>query len=178
MNKNLIKQIVYSAMFLAIGLVLPLFTGQIKQIGNMLLPMHFVVLLCGYVCKIKWAVAVGFIMPLLRSAIFGMPIMYPNAFAMAFELATYGLVVAAMYKFLRRKKLLAIYASLISAQLSGRVVWGIVQTIILGLSNKPYSFSMFFASAFVNSLPGIVIQLILIPLIVILTDNLKLQKYN
>ena len=38
MKKN-IKNMVLAAMFLAIGLVLPLFTGQIPQVGNMLLPI-------------------------------------------------------------------------------------------------------------------------------------------
>lgn len=34
-----LRKLVISAMFLAVGLVLPFLTGQIKQIGNMMLPM-------------------------------------------------------------------------------------------------------------------------------------------
>ena len=90
MKKNELKNLVLAAMFLALGLVLPFLTGQIQQIGNMLLPMHFPVILCGLICGWKYGLGVGFIVPLLRSAIFGMPVMYPNALAMAFELATYG----------------------------------------------------------------------------------------
>ncbi len=36
-------------MFVAIGIVLPFFTGQIQLIGNMLLPMHIPVMLCGLI---------------------------------------------------------------------------------------------------------------------------------
>ena len=90
MKKNELKNLVIAAMLLAVGLVLPFLTGQIQQIGNMLLPMHFPVILCGLICGWKYGLGVGFILPLLRSVIFGMPVMYPNAFAMAFELAAYG----------------------------------------------------------------------------------------
>ena len=96
MKKN-IKNMVLAAMFLAIGLVLPLFTGQIPQVGNMLLPMHIPVFLCGLICGWQYGAAVGFIVPLLRSAIFGMPVFFPSATAMAFELMTYGLVAGLLY---------------------------------------------------------------------------------
>ena len=49
MNKQ-IKNITLSAFFLALGLVLPFVTGQIPEIGTMLLPMHIPVLLCGFIC--------------------------------------------------------------------------------------------------------------------------------
>lgn len=70
-NKPL-KNLTLAAMFLALGLVLPLLTGQIPQIGNMLLPMHIPVLLCGLICGWQYGGAVGFVMPLLRYLIFGM----------------------------------------------------------------------------------------------------------
>ena len=46
-NKNHIQNLVLAAMLTAVGIVLPFFTGQIPQIGNMLLPMHLPVLVCG-----------------------------------------------------------------------------------------------------------------------------------
>jgi predicted membrane protein len=85
--KNLIKSLTLSAMFLAMGLLLPFVTGQIPEIGSMLLPMHIPALLSGVFCGPIWGAAVGLIMPLLRSAIFGMPPIFPTATAMAFELA-------------------------------------------------------------------------------------------
>jgi thiamine transporter ThiT len=96
MTKKTTKKMVLSALFIALGLVLPFFTGQIPQIGSRLLPMHIPILLCGFVCGAPFGLAAGFITPLLRSLIFGMPPMMPTAVAMAFELAAYGLFVIAL----------------------------------------------------------------------------------
>ena len=63
------KNLVLAAMFLAIGLVLPFFTGQIPQIGSMLLPMHLPVLLCGLICGWQYGVVVGFVAPLMHAAL-------------------------------------------------------------------------------------------------------------
>jgi len=80
-----VMNLTLAAMFLAVGLLLPFLTGQIKQIGNMLLPMHIPVIMCGLICGWKYGFGVGFVMPLMRSMLFGRPIMYPDAIAMAFE---------------------------------------------------------------------------------------------
>ena len=85
-KKNSLLNLVLSAMFLALGLVLPFLTGQIKEIGNMLLPMHIPVMLCGLVCGPQYGLLVGAITPILRSSLFGMPVMYPHAINMVFEL--------------------------------------------------------------------------------------------
>ena len=77
-------------MYLAIALALPFITGQIPEIGAMLCPMHIPALLCGFLCGWPWGAAVGFIAPLLRGALFGMPVLFPTGTAMAFELAVYG----------------------------------------------------------------------------------------
>ena len=82
---NKTKKLVLSALLLAAGLVLPFLTGSIPNFGRMLLPMHLPVLLCGFVCGWKWGLLVGFVTPLLRSVLFGMPPMVPTALAMAFE---------------------------------------------------------------------------------------------
>ena len=86
------QKIVFSAFFLALALALPFLTGQIPQIGNMLSPMHFPVLLCGFICGWPYGLAVGFIAPLLRFMVFGMPPIFPTGISMAFELAVYGAV--------------------------------------------------------------------------------------
>ena len=51
-----IQNLVLSAMLLAVGIVLPFFTGQIPKVGSMLLPMHLPVLVCGLVCgwQYRW----------------------------------------------------------------------------------------------------------------------------
>ena len=169
-----LKNLVLTAMFLAIGLVLPFFTGQIKEIGNMLLPMHLPVFLCAYICSWKHGMALGFIMPLMRSMIFHMPKLYPNAVAMAFELATYGLVAGYLYYKSKYKCTKALYKSMVIAMLVGRVVWGVTEVIILGIGGSVFTFSAFISGAFANSVPGIVVQLILIPAIMVALGRAKL----
>ncbi len=171
MKNNKIKKLVLAAMFLSLGFVLPLFTGQIKEIGDTLLPMHLPVLLCGFFSGSWFGFGVGLILPFLRSAVFSMPPIYPQAVWMALELATYGLVVGLIYPRFKKKNLLSIYISLVSAMITGRVVWGITKWVLLTAANKSFTFSLFIAGGFVDALPGIIIQLILIPIIVSLLDK-------
>ena len=119
------KNMVTAAVFLALGMVLPFFTGQIPTIGSMLLPMHIPVLICGYVCGWQWGLLVGLIVPILRSMTLGMPPMMPVAAAMAFELAAYGASTGLLYEKLE-KNTISIYISLIGAMIFGRIVWGLV----------------------------------------------------
>ena len=163
-NKAHIRNLTYAAICLALCLVLPFLTGQIPQIGSALCPMHLPVLLAGFICGPWWAAAAGFIAPLLRHLIFGMPPIL-TAIAMAFELLTYGIVSGLLYRLLP-KKTGYIYLSLIGAMIVGRVVWGVVQVIILGLSGSPFTWAAFWAGAIVNATPGIIVQLVLIPLLV------------
>lgn len=163
--KESTKRLVLAAMFLGVGFVLPLLTNQIKEIGDTLLPMHIPVMLCGLICGKRYGFAVGIMLPFLRSIVFSMPPMYPNAVWMALELATYGFVIALIYGIFKRKNLLCIYVSLISAMLAGRVVWGIAKALLLGLKGTAFTFSAFIIGGFTDALLGIILQLILIPLI-------------
>lgn len=165
-----LRQTVVAALMLALAYVLPFFTGNIPQFGNMLLPMHLPVLLCGFLCGAPWGTAVGFIAPLMRSAIVGMPPPFPTAAAMAFELAGYGFVTGFLYKRLPKKPY-GIYISLISAMLCGRVLWGIVRALMTLAGNNTFSFAVFVADGFVSAVPGIILQLVVIPAII-----LALQK--
>lgn len=168
-----VKKMVYSAVCLALCLVLPFLTGQIPQIGQALSPMHIPVFLCGFLCGWPWGLAVGLIAPILRSLLFSMPPMYPAAVAMAFELATYGLVSGLLYHLLP-KKIPYIYVTLIVAMLCGRVVWGLARYIMAGLSGSSFPWSAFVAGAFTNAIPGIILHIILVPVLVIALKKAKL----
>lgn len=161
MKKSKLFNLSLTAMFIAVGLVLPFFTGQIPQIGKMLLPMHFPILLCGFICGWKYGLLAGFILPILRSLIFGMPMMFPVAISMSFELATYGSVVGILYQSFQKKDLLSIYVSLIGSMILGRIVWGITQMVLLDV----FTWKLFMTSAFLNAILGIIMQLIIIPII-------------
>ena len=169
-----VRKLTYAALYLAIAMVLPFVTGQIPEIGSMLCPMHLPVLLCGFMCGAPWGLAVGFISPLLRSVVFGMPPMYPTAVAMAFEMAVYGGLAGLLYRLLPRKKS-TIYAVLVIAMIAGRIVLGAAHVILAGLSGSVYTWSAFLAGAVTDAVPGIVLQLVLIPLVVMAMERAGLS---
>lgn len=174
MKKGRVERLALSAMFMALGLALPFLTGQIPQIGGMLLPMHLPVLICGFVCGWKWGLAVGLVTPLLRSLLFGMPPMMPTAICMAFELATYGAVAGYLYGRLEGSKL-RVLASLVTAMLVGRVVWGIASFAVYSLfTQRAFTLAMFWAGGFAGAWPGMLLQLVLVPLIVYALEKAKL----
>lgn len=166
MKKIQIRKLTMSAMFLALGLILPFFTGQIPQIGSMLLPMHLPVFVCGMVCGGWYGGVIGFIMPILRYMLFGMPPIFPTGLAMSFEMAVYGLVAGHLFQHNRWKCFKALYRSLVIAMISGRIVWGIVFALFCGMSSQTFTWTMFLAAAFIEAIPGIVLQLILVPILV------------
>ncbi len=174
-RKNSLINLAFSAMFLATAFVLPFLTGQIQQIGNMLCPMHIPVILCGFICGGPWGMLIGFVAPFLRSFVLGMPPMYPTAFAMAFELAAYGLMSGVLYRLFPKKKGY-IYLSLIFSMTVGRLVWGAVQFACMGFDAAKFGFAAFLAGAVTNAIPGIVLQIILVPVVIMLAEKMKILK--
>lgn len=170
--KTNVKTLVLSALFLALALVLPFLTGQIPEIGSMLCPMHIPVLLCGFFCGWPWGLAVGAIAPVLRSILFGMPTMFPTAICMSLELAAYGVVSGLLYRKLPRNKG-SVYIALLTAMVAGRLVWGAARFLCAGLDVSAFGLSAFWAGAVTTAVPGILVQIILIPLLV-----MSLEKYN
>ncbi len=172
MTSEKTKKMTFSAVFLALAMVLPFLTGQIPEIGSMLSPIHIPALICGFVCGWPWALVVGFVSPLLRSMIFGMP-PFLSAFSMAFEIGTYGAVSGILYKVLP-KKTVNIYVSLIGAMIAGRIVWGVVKFVIAGLTSSEFPFSAFIAGAVTSAIPGIILHIVLIPIVVMVLKKANL----
>lgn len=168
-----VRKITYSALFLALAMVLPFLTGQIPEIGSMLCPMHIPALLCGFLCGWPWGLAVGFLSPLLRSVIFGMPPVWV-AVAMAFEMATYGAVSGWLYRRLKTSSG-RIYLALIFAMVSGRLVWGLVQFLLAGLRGTEFNLSIFLSGAVTTAIPGIILQLVLIPILVVVMERTSMM---
>lgn len=164
-------KLVYAAVCLSLCLVLPFLTGQIPEIGSKLSPMHLPVLLCGFLCGWQYGLAVGAVAAPLRFLLFTMP-PFPNCLFMAFELAAYGLMTGLFYKVFP-KKAGYIYVNLILSMLIGRIVWGAARFALMGLTNTTFSFQLFLIGAFLDAIPGIICQIVLVPLIVI-----ALQRAN
>lgn len=173
-----VKKLALSAMFMAIGLLLPFLTGQIQQIGNMMCPMHIPVLLCGLICGWQWGGAVGFILPLLRYVLFGMPPIFPIGVAMSFELAAYGIMIGFLYSHSRWQCVLSLYRCLIAAMLGGRVVWGIVRVLLSGVAGQAFTWELFLSGAFLTAIPGIILQLVLIPALMVALDRTGFVRFE
>lgn len=166
-----LRKIVFTALCIAIGLVL---VQAVKFIpvpypGAILLPMHIPVLLCGFLCGWRYGALSGVMLPLLGFVFTGMPHIFPTGFSMMFELAAYGSLTAILYQVTKGK----IFVSLIGAMLGGRVVYGIIKVILFNFTDSAFGWSIFMSGAFITAMPGIIVQLIIIPPIV-----LSLQKAN
>ena len=176
-NRFTVRRLTTAAICLTLCMVLPFLTGQIPEIGSKLSPMHIPVLLCGMVCGWPYGFICGLLGPLLSSLLTGMP---PAAMlpAMMVECGVYGLASGLVLKFVRTGKVhLDLYIALISAMLAGRLVSGVAKALIF---SPGITMSAWIASSFVTALPGIVIQLVAIPLLVSLLMKTRQipQRYD
>lgn len=165
MKQTQIRLMVTAALCIAIGVALPQAFHAIPNAGSIFLPMHIPILVCGLVCGWRYGMLCGILTPFLSFLIAGMP---PMAYlpAMICELAVYGLVTGLMRNWLKKESLAGYYASLIAAMLAGRLVMGAVNALVFQAGR--YSFQVFLTAAFVTALPGILIQLLVIPTLVMM----------
>ena len=158
------KKLALTALFIAICIVLPIAFHTIPNAGAIFLPMHIPVLMCGLICGWPYGLFCGILGPLLSSLLTGMP---PMAFlpAMLCELAVYGFVTGLLVNRIQTgKRIFDLYIPLVCAMLAGRVFYGILNALIFKAGS--YSLTIWLTSAFVTSVPGILIQLMLVPFLV------------
>ena len=160
---NQTKKLVFAALCVAIGIVLPQVLHAVPNAGSIFLPMHLPVLFCGLVCGPLYGLLCGALCCTLSHFLTGMPPMavFPG---MLCELIVYGLVAGIMAKVLKNKNIVSIYIELIAAMLAGRIVSGILNALIFRAG--AYSMQIWLAGSFVTALPGIIIQLVIIPILV------------
>ena len=166
-----VKYLVMTALCVALGVVLPVTLHAIPNAGSILLPMHIPVLLCGLVCGPVYGLACGILAPLLSSLITSMPpmAMLPS---MICELAVYGLVAGILIRVIKTRYNIAnLYLSLLGAMLVGRVIYG-----ALNFRAGEYSLQLWLTGAFVTALPGIAIQLVLLPVLVLALQKARLVE--
>jgi thiamine transporter ThiT len=163
MKQSNVKKLVFSAACAALCLVLPMAFHAIPNAGQVILPMHIPVLLCGLVCGWPYGGVCGLIGPLLSSLITGMPpaAMLPS---MMVECCVYGFTSGLLVKYVRTGKPVAdLYISLVSAMIAGRIVAGFAKAWIFTPGVSPFAWV---TTSLVAGIPGIVIQLVLMPLVV------------
>ncbi len=163
-SKSLLK-LAFSGMCLTLCLLFPFLTANSRELGNILCLMHIPVLLCGFACGPIYGGIVGFVAPLVRSFLFGMPPFPVVAVPMAFELTAYGIITGLLYHFLP-KKIVFVYPNLILSMAFGRIVSVIAKYIMYALDKTEFSLSTVMKLNFVTTLPGVVLQLLLIPAVV------------
>lgn len=167
-----IRKLVLGALFTALGVLLPMVFHFVPNAGSVFLPMHIPVLLCGLICGWPYGLACGILAPLLSSLLTGMPpaAMLPG---MLCELAVYGAVSGLLSQFIRTgKALVDTYLALLGAMLAGRLVAGATNALIFRAG--AYSLQTWIAASFVTALPGIIIQLVLIPILIMAPKRAKL----
>lgn len=165
-----LRRLLYAALLLAMAQLLPFVTGQIPEIGKMLCPMHLPVILCGILCGIPYGATVGFVAPLLRSLLFGTPVM-STALGMAAELFALGLL-SGLFARLFPKRIPYLYLSLLCSVGGGRLALAAAKFVINGFAGTSFSFFAYLTANVMASLPGIILQLVAIPPLVILLHKL------
>lgn len=176
-KQSAILNLTISAMLLALAMFLPFLTGQIPQFGRMLSPLHIPAMLAGFILPLPWAVPLAFIIPIVRSLIFSMPSMVPMAVTMAFELATYALVIGLIYK-RPAKSYFSILIALIPAMVIGRIVYALVFFIVMSLTAGTFNLSVVITGLTVEGLPGVIVQLLIVPPIVLAVEKAGLYRSN
>ena len=174
-NNRSLKHVILASLFIALGIVLPFLTGSNQQLGSVFLLMHIPVLMAGLVLGFKYGILVGLITPILRSVLVGTPPLFPFAVTMMFELAAYGTFIGLAYKMLPKHPAF-VYLSLFISLLLGRVVWGVAAYIIYPLAGMTFTLDKFITAGFVTSLPGLAIQIILVPLLFIYLKRTRILE--
>ena len=171
MKLSYAKKLVYTAVCAALCVVLPMAFHTIQNAGSIFLPMHIPVLLCGLMCGWPYGLICGILGPLLSSLLTSMPpaAMLPS---MMVECAAYGCVAGLMMKLVHTKKPVAdLYISMVTAMAVGRVLAGLAKSLIFSPGTAPFAWV---TTSLVTGIPGIIIQLVLIPLVVIALTRAKL----
>lgn len=158
-----VKRTVLAALMVALCVVLPVAFHSVPDGGSIFLPMHIPVLICGMICGWPYGFICGLLGPLLSCLLTSMP---PLAYlpAMMVECGVYGLVTGLLLRFVRTGRLYAdLYIALVAAMIAGRVVSGVAKALIF---SPGITMTYWITASFVTALPGIVIQLVAVPMLV------------
>jgi riboflavin transporter FmnP len=161
-ERNNTKRLVIAGLLLAIGIIVPTIFHTTGLPGTTFLPMHIPVLLGGFLLPPHLAVLLGMLTPILNSLITGMPALFPMVIIMIFELGVYGLVASVLYRKLRIPSII----SLIVSMIAGRIMVGIVIFVLAAFFSIQLDPMTFIIGGVTTGLPGIIIQLVLIPTLI------------
>lgn len=156
------KKLVYTAVFLALGILFPMLFHLLGLPGQVLLPMHVPIFLGALTLGPISGFIVGILTPILSSLLTGMPPMIPMVPIMVFELAAYGFFAGFLYEKYPKN----VFIPLIAAMIIGRIVAGIATWSVFNIFNMDeINILTYISSSFVKGLPGIIMSLVLVPLL-------------
>lgn len=168
-----VRRVSLCAMCIALCYVLPIAFHAVG-VGGVLSPMHIPVLLCGMICGGGAGVICGIIGPVLSSLLSGMPPVLMLV-RMIPELCGYGLVAGLGMRYFRTgRNVVDVYASLAIAMVAGRIVGGIATAVFYMVTSGVYSIALWITGYFVESVPGILAHLILVPILVFTLEKARL----
>lgn len=174
-NATSTRRLTAGALCLALAVLIPQLFHAIPNAGSVFLPMHVPVLICGFLCGWPYGLACGLLAPALSSLLTGMP-PAPILPGMICELGMYGFVTGFLSKRVRTgKPTLDVYCVLLPAMLLGRAVSGLLNGLVFRAGE--YTMTMFLTASFVTALPGIVIQVLLIPVLLLALAKADLYAY-
>lgn len=161
-EKNYVKRLVIAGLLLAIGVIIPYIFHTTGIPGTVFLPMHIPVLLGGFLLPPHLAMLLGMLTPLLNSFISGMPVLFPMAIIMVFELGFYGLIASLLYRKLKAPA----FITLILSMIAGRMMAGVTVFVLAAFFALKLDPMTFIIGATTTGLPGIIIQLFLVPILI------------
>lgn len=169
MYNNKTNRIVLAGLLVGLGILLPFVTSHMFGVqGAVFLPMHIPVFLMGFLCGPMYGALGGLIIPLLSSLFTGMPPVFPMLPIMMGELLVYGLISGLLY----HKTKMPLYPAMLISMVCGRLMYaGIFGILMVANSGNLRALSV--TGAFVTGVPGIIIQLLLVPAIIF-----ALKKYT
>lgn len=157
------RDVTRASVLIALGVILPLLFHFLGIPGRVFLPMHIPAILGGFLLKGQMGFLVGFMLPPLNFLVSGMP-PFPVFLSMMVELGAYGLTSSLLFQVLQW----GIVPSLLGAMLVGRGIAILGNWVLFSVLGKEFNVFSLLQSLFVTALPGILIQIVLIPLLVAL----------
>ncbi len=162
-----VKNLLVAAALLVLSVVLYKFFGGFTLFGGYLCVMEAPILLCGLLCGPVLGALAGAAAPIVCSLLFNSPTMNPDALAIAVEYIVFGVACGVLYKIMCQN----VYISLILSMYLGRTAYGVMMRILVDYSSESFLYDIIFCC-----IPGIVLEIVLLPLIAILLDKTGLMR--
>jgi len=173
MRRYTSNELITASFILALGVLFPLIFHIFGIAGPIFLPMHVPVFIAGVLLVPELAILVGVLSPFLSSLLTGMPLLFPIAIIMMFELGAYGWLTSKLIRSYHQK----VITSLVIAMVCGRALAALIAYLLVRLFQIELNPLLYIKGAIITGLPGILLQLILLPVLVRAIQKMTLNRY-